>query len=159
MFRGGPSEDQTGTTCDHDESSSVVKTLPHLSYGLRRTTVIVCLLVNYPRCVTLAWAENKCRVVARVFSGSERGGGEGKEESGREWGRLKCFQSLCAPRVTKSTTDAGPDKSRQGRAPLFFSSSSSEVVTLTFPLAYVIPRPKPPPPPPPPLNLSSLSLC
>lgn len=114
----GRIEDQTGTTCHRYVSPSVVKTPRHLSCGQRPTIVIVCLLVNYPCCVALARAENKCRAVARVFRGSgwrRRRTGEGGKEEGQ-----KCFLSLCAPRVTKSTTDAGPDKSCRGRAPFFF---------------------------------------
>lgn len=94
---------------NRDDSSSVVKT----------PIVIVCLLVNYPRRVALAQAENKSRAVARVFRGE---GGRRVSEEGRDGGRegLKCFLPLCAPRVTKSTTDAGPDKSSRGSARFLF---------------------------------------
>lgn len=47
---------------------------------------------------------------------------------------LKCFLSLCAPRVTKSTADGEQDKRSRGWS--FWLSS--EVMTLTFSVAYVI---------------------
>lgn len=151
MFCRGQSEDQTGTTSRRHESSTVVKTPRHLACRL--------LLFAFLSIIHAAWLSQGQKTSAVTLRCLEVRGAE-EEEKGSGGGRVvKCFLSLCAPRVTKSTADAGPDKSRRGRAPFFFSSSSNEVVTLTFPLAYVIPPPKPPPPPPPPLNLRLLSRC
>lgn len=98
----------------------------------RQLIVIVCLLlIIHAVCLSRS---QKTRVVLlfRVWRGWS-GGGEGG-------GALKCFVSPCAPRVTKSTTDGEQDKRSRDWS---FFAFSSEVVTLTFPLAYVI-LPTPP---------------
>lgn len=100
----------------------------------RQLIVIVCLLlIIHAVCLSRS---QKTRVVLlfRVWRGWS-GGGEGG-------GALKCFVSPCAPRVTKSTTDGEQDKRSRDWS---FFAFSSEVVTLTFPLAYVIlPTPQSP---------------
>lgn len=63
----------------------------------RRLIVIVCpLLIIHAVCLS-PHPENKRSAFVPGLEGGWEGG-------------FKCFLSLCAPRVTKSTTDGGPDK-------------------------------------------------